>query len=707
MTKRFKHIYFELTNICDRRCSFCTQTERKKMFMPIDDAYDFIRQAAPLTESIYWHLQGEPLLHPDFEKITSFAKNLGLNLKLTTNASQLENFFEYLASGVFSQINFSIQSLNETGLEEKQRVLKNIGDFISYAMKKNPDLYINLRFWQNLPPDMDFFVKRFDIPREKWLPSSGRHNVRITGRLYCTFDHEFVWPSDSAPRDGGENGSCKGLIDHCGILCDGAVVPCCLDASAELKLGDLHQQSLAEILNTSMAMNMETNFRKNKRIMPLCRNCSFAQRFDIKQRNRKMPKAYIHTFGCRLNNADSALINFRLLQNGYTLSNSPDDDIALVIVNSCCVTAEAGRKSAQFVRKIRKDCPNAKIIFTGCAAEKLPHGTEIPADIIIKDKRSIPQLFETPKLEDDSSSADVFEEKAFGCFPFQSRAFLKIQEGCNNFCTYCIVPYTRGRERSRAFDEIIRDAENSIAAGFHELVLTGVNTCQYSDNGKTLSDVVRTIAALKGDFRIRLSSTEPKMDNIELLKTIADPANRVCRFLHLSMQHASDNILRKMNRHYSFAQYADFVAQARELIPGIHIGTDIIAGFPGETDEDFDICCRRTEELTFANAHIFSFSRREGTPAAVMEQQIHSDIIKKRAKKLQGIAAKNAAKFVQSFNNKELPVIFERKRQDGFYHGWSDNYIEVLANSSAAPGTIEKVQVTLKNDKDAILFAKS
>lgn len=419
-------------------------------------------------------------------------------------------------------------------------------------------------------------------------------------------------------------------------------------------------------------------------------------------------KAFIHTLGCRLNNADSALLNFRLLQANYTLSKTLTEDVSLIIINSCCVTAEAGRKSLQFARKVRKSNPAAKIIFTGCAAKIDLNTDDLPVDFVLHDKRNIAELLQNNNSDNaDVPFENVFKESALGEFPFQSRAFLKIQEGCNNFCTYCIVPYTRGRERSRAFDEILADAAYAVKKGFHELVLTGVNTCQYSDNGKTLYDTVRAIAALKGDFRIRLSSTEPKMDNIELLKVIADPDNKVCRFLHLSMQHASDDILKKMNRHYSFQEYADFVGKARELIPDIHIGTDIIAGFPQESDEDFKICCERTEKLQFANAHIFSYSRRAGTPAAAMSGQIPAQIIRERAKILQTIAAQSALKFVQQHDNKELPVIFELQKKDGFYHGWSDNYIEVLKRSPNAPGTIEKVKVEQKNPSDTILFAKS
>ena len=172
------------------------------------------------------------------------------------------------------------------------------------------------------------------------------------------------------------------------------------------------------------------------------------------------------------------------------------------------------------------------------------------------------------------------------------------------------------------------------------------------------------------------------------------------------MQHAADNILKKMNRQYTFAQYADFVSKARELIPDIHIGTDIIAGFPTESEEDFDLCCERTRSLNFANGHIFSYSKREGTPAASMNGQIPPDIIRNRAKKLQQIVNKSAAEFIQNFDNKELPVIFELRKKDGFYHGWSDNYIEVLKKSPLLPGSIENVHVELKKPEDTILFAK-
>lgn len=283
MKKRFKHIYLELTNICDRKCSFCPGVKRDRLFMPANEAENFLVQTAEVSEAVYFHLQGEPLLHPDFEQITAFAKNLGLILKLTTNASHLQKYSEYLLKGFFSQINFSIQSLNEVSTNERLRVLNDIADFTEKALTECPEMYINFRWWQNSPPDVDFFAHKFNIPPEKWLPGNGRHSINIKGRLYCTFDRQFNWPTtETAKRINGHQGSCRGLLDHCGILCDGRVVPCCLDHEGILTLGDLHSEKLINILNSPRSKAISDGFRCNKRIEKLCQNCDFARRFDLK-----------------------------------------------------------------------------------------------------------------------------------------------------------------------------------------------------------------------------------------------------------------------------------------------------------------------------------------------------------------------------------------------------------------------------------------
>ena len=175
-----------------------------------------------------------------------------------------------------------MQSLNEISENERCTVRNNIADFTEQALQECPDMYINFRWWQNSPPDIDFFAEKFNIPEEKWLPPPGRNHSRITGRLYSSFDHEFAWPSQSSERLNGINGSCRGLIDHCGILCDGRVVPCCLDSDGELALGNLHTSKLAEIINSDTAKKIADGFRSKKRIMSLCQKCGFASRFDIK-----------------------------------------------------------------------------------------------------------------------------------------------------------------------------------------------------------------------------------------------------------------------------------------------------------------------------------------------------------------------------------------------------------------------------------------
>ncbi len=415
--------------------------------------------------------------------------------------------------------------------------------------------------------------------------------------------------------------------------------------------------------------------------------------------------AAIYTLGCRLNSADTALMHSRLAEAGYTLKEIDYPQLDLIIINGCAVTALAAKKSRQIAKKMRQLHPNSVIIGTGCSV-KIDDISNI-ADYILQDKRSLADLlakalaesdgksirhfsvkFNEPKSEfdeNDFSNSYVFQEKSLGSFPFNSRAFIKIQEGCNNFCTYCIVPHVRGRERSRNFDEIITDVRHAISSGYPEIILTGVNSCAYNDNGKKLTDLLREIAKIDGNYRIRLSSTEPQMDNIELLEVMAELGDKVCRFLHLSMQHGNDEILKKMNRHYTFDDYRKFVEKAREFIPDIHIGTDIIVGFPQESEANFLDSCAHVKEINFANSHLFSYSKRIGTPAATMSGQIDSATIKRRYNELKKITDNSAENFAKSFIGKTLPVIFEEIKSDGMLHGWSDNYLPIKISPDQAP----------------------
>ena len=407
-------------------------------------------------------------------------------------------------------------------------------------------------------------------------------------------------------------------------------------------------------------------------------------------------KAVIYTLGCRLNCADTALLTSRLELAGYTVVSEQQTDFDLAVINSCAVTAEAVRKSRQTLRKLKKNNPQAAFLVTGCAVEVNAEQFRTDgADYVLTnpDKKDLTAILAGMTAANKSSGEcrENFQELVTSSFPFRSRAFVKIQEGCNNFCTYCIVPYVRGRERSRKFAEVLDDCRQLIDSGFPEIVLTGVNTCAYSDDGKTLGELIHSIAELPGDFRIRLSSTEPHFNNRNLIDIMAETP-KVCRFLHLSLQHGCDRILKAMNRHYTSSQYADFVAEAREKIPGLHIGTDIIAGFPGETDDDFAVCAEFVQKMQFANAHIFTYSPRPGTPAATMPDRPDGKTAGLRAARLREITAISKQEFINSQLGTELQVIFETA-SNGMLHGWSDNYIAVsVPENSAEKGCITTVK---------------
>lgn len=408
-----------------------------------------------------------------------------------------------------------------------------------------------------------------------------------------------------------------------------------------------------------------------------------------------MPRAVLFTLGCRLNAADSALLTDRLERAGYAIvADAPGVVPDLVIVNSCTVTGEAARKSRQLARQLRRRFPAARLVVTGCSAELDPAvwSREATADAVLSnpDKRRIEEftgvgVADAPRepmvsLEQDRG---VFREEATGKFPFRSRAFLKIQEGCENFCTYCIVPYARGPERSRDFDEVLADCRQALAAGLPELVLTGVNTAAYAASGRDLAALVREICRLPGDFRVRLSSTEPHPANRRLLDLIAEEP-KVCRFLHLSLQHGADRILRRMNRNYSAAEFAEFAAEARERIPDLALGTDLIVGFPGETEADFEDGRAFVRKLEFANTHLFRYSPRPGTPAAGFPGRVPPEEVRRRYVLLEAEAAAARRAFIERRFGRTFPVIFEEERPDGSRAGWTDNYIQVRMPAAEA-----------------------
>lgn len=391
------------------------------------------------------------------------------------------------------------------------------------------------------------------------------------------------------------------------------------------------------------------------------------------------------TIGCRLNQTDTALIFAELKKAGFEVEK-PDTnkELSLIIINTCAVTSSASQKSRRYTRSLKEKYPNAKIIVTGCDVEvdREKWLTETSADIVIPnaDKTNIFKYIKAlfPGLYHENQKSDYTEESfsfdSIGYFPFKSRANIKIQEGCDAYCAYCIVPYGRGRPRSRQWDNTLKEFKELLQKGYKEIILTGVNIATYNDNERNLVDLCREMCSFDGKYRIRLGSTEPQFNMQGLIEVIASNS-KLCRFLHLPLQHGSDNILQKMGRSYKRESFADFVRSATEKVPGICIGTDIITGFPGETEEDFNDSLKFVSSLPVSYLHVFKYSKRKGTPAANFQDQVDPKVSEERHQVLSELGATLSKRFIESQKGKKASVIFETNKKE-VLSGWTDNYIK-------------------------------
>lgn len=395
--------------------------------------------------------------------------------------------------------------------------------------------------------------------------------------------------------------------------------------------------------------------------------------------------ASVLTVGCRLNQTDTALIHAQLKKGGFEIEKpETDKELSLVIVNTCSVTSSASQKSRQYTRSIKEKHPGALIIVTGCDIEvDKDKWKEVGVDIAIpnSDKTNVlsylKDKFEIPAEslnQNHSERFDTFKEDSAGLFPFKSRANLKIQDGCDSFCTYCIVPYGRGKPRSREWSDTLREFGELVESGFSEIVLTGVNIATYNDHNRNLVDLIEEMVKVEGSFRIRLGSAEPQF-SMKGLMEIMTSSKKVCRFLHLPLQHGSNKILKAMGRNYSKEEFSDFIHKAVQLVPDICLGSDVIVGFPGETEFDFAECKNFLESLPLAYLHVFSYSKREGTPAASFDNQVPSKVSAQRHKTLTQLGVELSSKFLMSQINKTASIIPE-KSSHGIITGWTDNYIK-------------------------------
>ena len=430
-----------------------------------------------------------------------------------------------------------------------------------------------------------------------------------------------------------------------------------------------------------------------------------------------MTTAAIVTLGCRLNQADSALLAGRLRRMGIEQVPYTDDGADVLIINSCAVTATASRKSRQTLRQFRTKHPDAILILTGCAANVDRKSFDIDGiDLILsnEEKKTIEEKLEpllekrgiavNPPRHFESVAADkVFAEHVFAEYPYKSRANLKVQEGCNNFCSYCIVPYARGRERSRDFQETLDEFKRLLDAGFQEIAVTGINTCAYNCGGRRLPDLLEALMNIPGEFRLRLGSTEPGDILFRTLEIMAESNGKICEFLHPSLQHGSDTILKAMNRHYLTGMYREFVDRARAKVPDIHIGTDLIVGFPGETDELFEESFEFVRSIAFANMHIFPFSPREGTKAASMKPLVHGDKVEERVARLHALADEMMTAYHRSLIGTVQTVIPEECSAESG-EGWSGTYVRTrILRPDLVPGHLVRTTITGMDDSGVLL----
>lgn len=391
-------------------------------------------------------------------------------------------------------------------------------------------------------------------------------------------------------------------------------------------------------------------------------------------------RVYVDSLGCKLNQCERDALAAQFVAYGHQVVSIPEQ-ADVCVVNTCAVTGTAAGKSRRQFRRLRRLNPRAFVVATGCYATL--DGDKIEADLVItnRDKdRLVDLVLRRIDREWVESGKTAFDIQRDAVLP-RTRPMVKIQDGCDNNCTYCIVHVLRGKQQSRPRQEILVEIADLVDRGYREVILTGVHIGAYGrDNDDNLVDLVSAILSGTCPERLRLSSIEPWDLPEGFLTLWRDP--RVCRHLHLALQSGCDETLRRMNRHYTVSEYADLVQQARDRIPGLAVTTDLIAGFPGETEQEFAQSASFVGEMNFARAHVFPYSARPGTPAATMPHQVDHRVRRTRAHCLRGIVRASGEAFRARFVGHTADVLWEGRRADGQWSGLTDNYIRVYVDSS-------------------------
>ena len=397
-----------------------------------------------------------------------------------------------------------------------------------------------------------------------------------------------------------------------------------------------------------------------------------------------------YTLGCKLNQAETESLASQLRQAGHEIV-APNDAADIYIANTCTVTHIADRKSRHWLRLVRRRNPHAFIIATGCYAQRALQELASLADLVLgnEEKERLPQIIEALPRQARSFPMLPRHSSAPRNGVTRVRSLVKIQDGCHTPCGYCVVPRVRPHEHSLPAPQIMEEIKRKVALGYKEVILTGTKVGCYNDNGMTLPNLVRHILTEIDINRLRLSSLQPQEISPELLALWQDAVvsasgeTRLCRHFHLALQSGSDSVLQRMDRRYSLNDYVRSISSVRRGVPGVAITTDVMVGFPGESDEEFKQSYRFCREAGFANIHVFPFSPRPGTMAAKMPGQVRDEVKRERTQRMLELAERNRHSFYQQFLSQTMWVLWEKETspESGIYSGLTDNYIRVFTRS--------------------------
>lgn len=405
-----------------------------------------------------------------------------------------------------------------------------------------------------------------------------------------------------------------------------------------------------------------------------------------------MKKAASFALGCKVNQYESEAIAELFAEKGYEIVGI-DEEADVYVINTCTVTNFGDKKSRQLIRKVKRQNENAIVAVVGCYAQTAPKELMEIAGVNLvigtKDRAQIVEMVEQYDRANgvENHVSDIMKERVFEPLSIQklanrARAYLKIQDGCSQYCSYCIIPYARGPIRSREPQEVVAEVKRLAENGFKEVVLTGIHVASYGKDRRdtSLPDILKQVHEVEGIERIRFSSIEPNVVTEEFAQTMA-ALPKVCDHFHLSLQSGCDKTLKEMNRKYDTEKYRQAAATLRKYLPKVALTTDIIVGFPGETEEDFRESYAFAEEIGFAKIHVFPYSPKRGTPAAARKDQLLNAVKAERSHTLIQLSDRMAAEFLADAVGTDAEVLYERAVGDGIYEGHTTNYMKVHGRS--------------------------